>query len=171
MRWGEKKKKSLCKVWQVRFNKWTTMLTQHVHKLHHKPRTPLVGSFIVQLEARSDLTFHSQATVTFTWQLGPGSAEWLLEMEMECRSGRECGWARPVCPPHLAADVLLISSDRSSSFLPALCDLYTCVWKACLAVSSAASLTFKTQMELNFLLKSIEFSICVCVLVHEVIIS
>lgn len=46
--WRNKRKKiSLCKVWQVRFNKWTTMLTQHVHKLHHKPRTPFVGSFIV----------------------------------------------------------------------------------------------------------------------------
>lgn len=42
-----RKRISLCKVWQVRFNKWTTMLTQHVHKLHHKPRTPFVGSLIV----------------------------------------------------------------------------------------------------------------------------
>lgn len=47
------------------------MLTQHVHKLHHKPRRPFVGSLIVQLEARSDLKFHSQATVYFYLTIGP----------------------------------------------------------------------------------------------------
>lgn len=99
--------------------------------------------------------------------MGLGSAKWLLEMEMECRKRRECGWARPVCPPPSAADVLLISTDHYFSVLPALYSalrhFYTRVWQSCVASRRqlSHSLTFKTQMELNVLLMSIEFAMCV----------